>query len=104
MGKERLKEPKHPTQKPVKLLEHIIKIASNKNDVVLDPFMGVASTGIAALNLNRMFAGCEIDETYYKASIKRIVEHLNKTRTLLNMKDTQVLKEDEENYISDINW
>ena len=45
--------------KPVKLLEHIIKIASNKNDVVLDPFMGVASTG-TALNLNRMFAGVKL--------------------------------------------
>ena len=72
MGEERLKDPKHPTQKPVKILEHIIKIASNENDIVLDMFMGVGSTGMAALNLNRKFIGIEIDEVYYSAAVKRI--------------------------------
>ena len=75
MGKERLKEPKHPSQKPVKLLEHLIKIASNEQDLVLDPFMGVASTAIACENLNRNFTGIEIDQIFYDASIKRIKEH-----------------------------
>lgn len=74
MGNERLKDPKHPTQKPVKILEHIINIASNENDVVLDMFMGVGSTGIAALNLNRRFIGIELDKSYYNASVKRIKE------------------------------
>jgi DNA modification methylase len=105
MGKERLKDPKHPTQKPIKLLEHIIKIASNENDVVLDPFMGVASTAIAALNLNRMFAGCEIDESYYEASVKRVLQHMDKNRNLLNFNEVQTLKEDGANYIDDgIDW
>jgi len=72
MGKERLQDPKHPTQKPVKILEHIIKIASNDNDLVLDMFMGVGSTGVAALNLNRRFIGIELDNVYYNAAKKRI--------------------------------
>lgn len=72
MGVERLKDPKHPTQKPVKILEHIIKIASNPNDVVLDMFMGVGSTGVAAHNLGRKFIGIEIDKIYYEAAEKRI--------------------------------
>lgn len=71
-GRERLKSPKHPTQKPVALLEHIISIASNEGDLVFDPFMGVGSTGIASLNKLRRFAGVEIDETYYKASEIRL--------------------------------
>ena len=72
MGSERLKNPKHPTQKPVKVLEHIINIASNENDIVLDMFMGVGSTGVAALNLNRRFIGIELDNEYYEASVKRL--------------------------------
>lgn len=69
---ERLKEPKHPTQKPVKLLKHLIKIASNENDIVFDPFMGVGSTGCATVELNRKFLGCEIEHTYYQAAARRM--------------------------------
>lgn len=72
MGKERLKHPKHPSQKPIKLLEHLIKIASNEGHIVLDPFMGVGSTAVACQNLNRSFVGMEIDETFYNATINRI--------------------------------
>lgn len=72
MRPERLSEPKHPAQKPVKLLKHIINIASNPNDIVFDPFMGVGSTGIAALQLGRLFVGCEIDKIYFKAAKNRI--------------------------------
>lgn len=71
---ERLRTPKHPAQKPVKLLEHIIKIASNENDIVFDPFMGVGSTGVAALKNGRKFIGCEIDKDYFDAASKRIGE------------------------------
>jgi site-specific DNA-methyltransferase (adenine-specific)/modification methylase len=74
MGSERLKEPKHPTQKPLAVLKQIIKIASNENDIVLDMFMGVASTGVAARDLNRRFIGIEIDDTYYEACEKRMGE------------------------------
>ena len=72
MGKERIKEPKHPTQKPLSVLEHIIKIASNENDIVFDPFMGVGSTGKAALNLGRRFIGIEFEKEYYEATVKRL--------------------------------
>ena len=73
-GKERCQNPKHPTQKPLSVLEHIIKIASNPNDIVLDMFMGVGSTGVAALKNNRRFIGIELDEKYFKAAQKRIKE------------------------------
>lgn len=73
-GKERWQNPKHPTQKPLSVLEHIIKIASNPGDVVLDMFMGVGSTGVAALKNNRRFIGVELDEKYFKAAQKRIKE------------------------------
>ncbi len=72
MSPERLKNPKHHAQKPVKILKHIIQIASNPNDVVFDPFMGVASTAIAALELKREFWGCEINKQYYDASVERV--------------------------------
>ena len=72
MRPERLKNPKHPTQKPIKLLEHLINIASNKGDIILDPFMGVGSTGVASLQLDRKFIGIEIDKTYFDAAKIRI--------------------------------
>jgi site-specific DNA-methyltransferase (adenine-specific)/modification methylase len=72
MGNERLKEPFfHPTQKPLRVLEHIVKLASNKGDVILDPFMGVASTGLAAIAQNRSFIGIEIDKKYIKGAKER---------------------------------
>lgn len=72
MAPERLRYPFHPTQKPVKLLQHIIRIASKENDVVFDPFMGVGSTGVAALNLSRRFIGIEIEEKYFRAAERRL--------------------------------
>ncbi|TAH73726.1 MAG: site-specific DNA-methyltransferase [Anaerolineaceae bacterium] len=72
MGYERIKSPKHPTQKPLSVLKHIIKIASNEHDLVLDMFMGVGSTGVAARELNRRFIGIEINEDYYNACVSRM--------------------------------
>lgn len=76
MGSERVKAADgsnlHPTQKPVSILEKIVKIASNKNDVVLDCFNGVGSTGVAALKNDRRYIGIEIDKTYMKATEKRL--------------------------------
>lgn len=72
MRPERLSNPKHPAQKPVNLLKHIISIASNPGDWVFDPFMGVGSTGVAALQLGRRFVGCEIDKNYYDAAKQRL--------------------------------
>ncbi len=63
---------KHPTQKPLQLMEHFISLLTNENDVVLDPFMGSCSTGVAAKRLNRTFIGSEINEDYYNIALKRI--------------------------------
>jgi len=75
MSPERLSTPKHPTQKPIKLLKHIIKMATNENDVVFDPFMGVGSTGVAALELDRKFIGIEKDEIYFRAAQERLAKY-----------------------------
>lgn len=72
MHPERLRSPKHPAQKPIKLLKHIINIASNPGDIVFDPFMGVCSTGVAAKETSRRFIGCEIDKSYYEAGCIRM--------------------------------
>ncbi|RJS92472.1 hypothetical protein DSQ37_01755 [Ureaplasma urealyticum] len=62
----------HPTQKPIKLLEEIIKIHTNVNDLILDPFMGSGSTAIASLKNKRRFMGCEIDSNYFNKAKERI--------------------------------
>lgn len=64
----------HPTQKPVELLEYLIKTYSNEGDTVLDFCMGSGSTGVAAKNTNRDFIGIELDENYFKIAQKRINE------------------------------
>ncbi len=72
MGRERLTNPKHPAQKPTYILRKMIDIASNEGDIVFDPFMGVGSTGVAALSRHRRFVGFEMDEAYYFAAKDRI--------------------------------
>ena len=72
MKPERLNNPKHPAQKPVAILRKMIEIASNENDIVFDPFMGVGSTGVSALSMNRRFIGIELDQSYFDAAKKRI--------------------------------
>ena len=62
----------HPTQKPVLLLEDLIKTFSNKNDLVVDLTMGSGSTGVACKNTNRNFIGIEKDENYFNIAVKRI--------------------------------
>ncbi len=62
----------HPTQKPVLLLEDLIKTFSNENDLVVDLTMGSGSTGVACKNTNRDFVGIEMNEEYFKIAEKRI--------------------------------
>lgn len=62
----------HPTEKPVDLLELFIKQSSDINDVVFDGFMGSGSTGVACINTNRKFIGCELDENYFKIAEQRL--------------------------------
>lgn len=62
----------HPTQKPIELLEYLIKTYTNENETVLDNCMGSGSTGVACKNLNRKFIGIELDDTYFKIAKERI--------------------------------
>jgi DNA modification methylase len=66
----------HPTQKPISLLENLIKTYSNAGDTVLDCCMGAGSTGKAAINLNRKFIGIEKDQTYFEMACKTILDCL----------------------------
>ena len=62
----------HPTQKPVELMEYLIRTYSNEGEVVLDNCMGSGTTGVAAVKCNRRFIGIEQEEEYYKISQDRI--------------------------------
>lgn len=62
----------HPTQKPVALLEYLIKTYTNKNDTVLDSCMGSGSTGVACINTHRKFIGIELTDEYYKIATDRL--------------------------------
>ena len=68
---------KHPTQKPVEILEWIIKSSSKPKHVVLDCFMGSGTTAVVCSELRRNFIGCETDKTFHKLSQKRIKEKLS---------------------------
>ena len=67
----------HPTQKPVALLEYLIKTYTLESETVLDFTMGSGSTVVAAKNLNRQFIGIELDETYFNIAKQRIESHEN---------------------------
>ena len=62
----------HPTQKSLRLMQDIVKIHTNENDVIADPFMGSGTTGIACLNLHRKFIGIELDRNYFNLSVERL--------------------------------
>lgn len=62
----------HPTQKPVRLLERLLKLTSEEGDIILDPFSGSGSTALACINTNRNYIGYEIDKEYYDLSMDRI--------------------------------
>lgn len=61
---------KHPTQKPVALLETFVELLSNEGEVVFDPFMGSGSTGVAALKHNRKFIGVDLNNEYCEIAEK----------------------------------
>src|SRR5699024_6376675 len=64
----------HPTQKPVDLLEYLIRTYTNENELVLDFTMGSGSTGVACMNTNRKFIGIELDKVYFDIAKNRIEE------------------------------
>ena len=67
----------HPTQKPVALLEELIKTYTNEGETILDNCMGSGSTGVACIHTNRNFIGMELDETYFNIAKNRIEEELS---------------------------
>lgn len=69
----------HPTQKPVALMEYLIRTYTNPGDVVLDNCMGSGTTGVAAVNAGRRFIGIEKDEGYFEIASKRILEAMAET-------------------------
>ena len=76
----------HPCQKPIELLEYIIKTYSNENETILDNTMGSGSTGMACLNTNRNFIGIELDDAYFETCKNRINTYINDN----NMKDVEL--------------
>ena len=74
-GNKQLNEERiHPTQKPIKLMKRIVLGSTNEGDLVLDPFMGSGTTGVACIQLNRNFIGFEISPDYFAMAQKRINE------------------------------
>jgi len=68
---------KHPTQKPIELLKLIISSSTNPGDLILDPFTGSSTTGLAAIQLNRKFIGIDTEKKYLDLSIKRFEDFKN---------------------------
>ena len=62
----------HDTEKPVELMKILIENSSSEHDIILDPFMGSGSTGVACINTNRNFIGIELDKTYFEIASKRL--------------------------------
>ena len=65
----------HPTQKPVALIEYLVKTYTNESETILDNCMGSGTTAIACMNTNRNFIGFELNKEYYDMSCKRIEEN-----------------------------
>lgn len=70
----------HPHQKPVPLLKRIVEWVSSPGEVILDPFMGIGSTGVACAETGRSFVGIEIDENYFDIACQRIDDALKQPR------------------------
>lgn len=66
----------HPTQKPLALFEYLVKTYTNPGDLVIDPFMGSGTTGIACMNLGRRFIGIELEPKYFHIACRRIEDKL----------------------------
>lgn len=73
----------HPTQKNLKMIEYLIKIHSNENDIILDPFSGSFTTAIACINTNRSFIGIEKDDNYFDIGVNRVKENINENFELI---------------------
>ena len=65
---------KHPTQKPLEILDKIILASTNENDLILDPFCGSSTTGVSAVNLKRRYIGIDNSKEYLDLSVRRYKE------------------------------
>jgi site-specific DNA-methyltransferase (adenine-specific) len=74
---------KHPTQKPIQLLERILIASTKEGDMVFDPFSGSSTTGVAAIKLKRKFIGCELEQEFIDLSIKRLKMAIEETESTL---------------------
>lgn len=74
---------KHPTQKPVEILKRIILASTKENDLVLDPFCGSSTTGVAAVLLNRKYVGIDMEDEYLALSIKRLEQVIREKEATL---------------------
>ena len=79
---DRDKNKLHPTQKPVPLLEYLIKTYTNEGEIILDNTMGSGSTGVACINTNRKFIGIELEEKYFNIAKTRIEEAQNSIKEI----------------------
>ena len=79
---DRDKNKLHPTQKPVPLLEYLIKTYTNEGEIILDNTMGSGSTGVACINTNRKFIGIELEEKYFNIAKNRIEEAQNNIKEI----------------------
>jgi site-specific DNA-methyltransferase (adenine-specific) len=79
----------HPTQKPVALMEYLIRTYTNEGDVVLDNTMGSGTTGVACANTGRKFIGIEREPKYYEIAKARIAEAVNKMTQAYLIKESQ---------------
>ena len=77
---KRDKDKLHPTQKPIELMEYLIKTYTNEGETVLDNCMGSGSTGVACINLDREFIGIELDENYFNIAKERINKRIKEIK------------------------
>ena len=84
----------HPTEKPIRLIERLISLVTDEGDVVLDPFTGSGTTGVACIKQKRHFIGMELDEKYFDVAYRRIEDEKRETKeTLFDILDDETMQE-----------
>ena len=84
----------HPTEKPVRLMERLISLVTDEGDIVLDPFMGSGTTGVACIKQKRHFIGMELDEKYFDIAYRRIEdEKRERIENLFDILDDETIEE-----------
>jgi site-specific DNA-methyltransferase (adenine-specific) len=84
---------RHPTEKPIKLFMELLSDFTNKNETILDPFMGSGTTGVACAKLGRKFIGIELDEGYFNIACERIKKAYDQPDLFIEL--PQVMKQED---------